>query len=556
MNTATGPGPALRPTGDTRAVPDHVPVLVVGGSLSGLSAAVLLAHHGVECLVVERHPGIGTHPRSRVLTARSGEVLRSVGLEAAVDAVSRRPSGWYRADTLADTSYAPLGPAGDPTRPISPAGSRLCDQNHLEPILLADARSSGARVLFGCELTAFDQDPHGVTARILDRATGRSSTVRCAYLLAADGTRSPVREALGIELHGRRGEPRFLSTVFAADLDPVLHGRRPTAVVFPGSQVLFARGTPQAPLWEYGIPDSPFVDGAEDEALHRFARERIRQVTGLPDVEPDVRSVLRWGASAVVAERFREGRVLLLGDAAHTMPVIGGLGGNTGIQDAHNLAWKLAAVLHGRAGERLLDTYDVERSRVAAHTLWHVLATARGRPEALHPETLQLGYLYPDPAGGPDAGPCEDPYHPTGRPGSRAPHLWLRNDSGRLSVLDLFGTGFTLLAGPLGACWPSAGRRAAAGLGVPLAVHRIGGPNGTLRDPRATFPARYGIGPGGAVLVRPDGYVARRWDRAPHTRTAAERAVRGALEQAVGISPEPADGTANPERIRIGGLAA
>ncbi|MFE5724823.1 FAD-dependent monooxygenase [Streptomyces erythrochromogenes] len=541
MDTTTDSGRALRTAGDTGPGPDSVPVLVVGGSLSGLSAAVLLAHHGVDCLVVERRSGIGTHPRSRVLTARSGEVFRPIGLEPAIDAVSSRPSGWFHARTLADATYTRLGAPGDPTLPISPAGSRLCDQNRLEPILLAEARRRGARVLFGRELTDFVQDPHGVTARILDRSTGRSRTVRCRYLLAADGTRSPVREALGIELRGRRGEPRFLSTVFAADLDPVLHGRRPTAVVFPGREVLFARGTPRAPLWEYGVPDIPLVTGARDEELGRFARDRLRRVTGLPGLEPDVHSVLRWGASAVVAERFGEGRVFLLGDAAHTMPVIGGLGGNTGIQDAHNLAWKIAAVLHGRAAGRLLDTYDVERSRVAAHTLWHVLATARGLPEALDPETLQLGYLYPDPAGGPDAGPCEDPYHPTGRPGSRAPHLWLPHDGdrARVSVLDLFGAGFTLLAGPLGQRWLPAGTRAAAGSGVPLDAYRIGGPQGSLRDPRRAFPALYGIRPDGAVLVRPDGYVARRWTTAPHTETALEHAVREALQRPAALSPEP-----------------
>ncbi|MFF4322869.1 FAD-dependent monooxygenase [Streptomyces sp. NPDC001568] len=520
----------------------ETPVLVVGASLSGLSAAVLLAHHGTRCLVVERRSGIGTHPRSRVLTARSGEVFRSLGLEPAIEAVSRRPSGWFQARTLSDAAWARLGPTGDPTRLISPAGSRLCDQNRLEPILLAAARSRGARVLFGHELTSFVQDPHGVTARVLDRSTGRRRTVRCAYLLGADGTRSPVREALGIGLRGRRGEPRFLSAVFAADLDRVLRGRRPTAVVLPGSEVLFARGTPGEPLWEYGVPDSPFVEGAEDgAALVRFARERIRAVTGMPELEPDVRSVLRWGASAVVAERFREGRVLLLGDAAHTMPVIGGLGGNTGIQDAHNLAWKLAAVRRGNAGASLLDTYDTERSHVAAHTLWHVLATARGLPQALHPETLQLGHLYPDPANGPDADPCEDPYRPTGRPGSRAPHLWLRDRSGRrVSVLDLFGPRFTLLAGPRGQGWPPAGERAAAGLGVPFVAHRIGGPQPALRDPHAAFADRYGIGPTGAVLVRPDGYVVRRWAAAPDAPTAPEHAVREALERATARTSGPA----------------
>ncbi|MFE3555793.1 FAD-dependent monooxygenase [Streptomyces sp. NPDC059193] len=156
MNTATVSGPATDAAGDTGPDPLHVPVLVVGGSLSGLSAAVLLAHHGVECLVVERRSAIGTHPRSRVLTARSGEVLRSVGLEPAIDAVSRRPSGWFEARTLTDTAYTQLGPSDDPTLPISPAGSRLCDQNRLEPILLADAftgRAGDGHVGLGTSLS-------------------------------------------------------------------------------------------------------------------------------------------------------------------------------------------------------------------------------------------------------------------------------------------------------------------------------------------------------------------------------------------------------------------
>ncbi|MFE2853713.1 FAD-dependent monooxygenase, partial [Streptomyces lavendulae] len=532
----TSAGPVHRP-GRAHA---QVPVLIVGGSLTGLSAAALLARLGVGVLVVERRPGVGGHPRSRVLTARSGEVFRSLGLEPAIDEVSRRPSGWFRAETLADHTYALLGPPGDPTRRISPSGSRLCDQNRLEPILLADARRHGAQVCFGHELTTFTQDGHGVTTRILDRATGRTRTVRSAYLLAADGTHSPVREALGIALSGNRAAPRFLSAVFAADLEPALRGRRPTAVVLPGPEVIFARGTTEEPLWEYGSPDGPLVAAADAitgggpgaaAALAGTVRERIRQVTGLPGLDVDVRSVLRWATSAVLAERFRDRRVFLLGDAAHTMPVIGGLGGNTGVQDAHNLAWKLAAVLHGTAGADLLDTYGSERRPVAEQTLWHVLATARGLPDVQSPEALQLGHLYPDSDTGPGA--SEDPYRPTGRPGSRAPHLWLARPGSPVSTLDLFGPGFTLLAGPLGQPWLSAAARAATGLGVPLAAYRIGHRDGGLRDPRGAFPERYGIGPTGAVLVRPDGYVARRWGTGAATEPGAalRAAVRTALER-------------------------
>ncbi|MEU6704975.1 FAD-dependent monooxygenase [Streptomyces wuyuanensis] len=482
----------------------EVPVLIVGGSLTGLSAAVFLAHQGVRCTVVERRTGLGAHPRSRVLTARSGELLRSVGLEPAVEAVSRRPGGWFGARTLTDRTWTLLGGACDDTLRISPSGSRLCDQNMLEPVLLADAERNGATVRFGHELLGFDQDVHGVRATVVETATGRVRTVRCSYLLAADGTRSPVREALGVPLDGSRGRPAFLSAVFTADLDPALRGRRPTAVVLPGSDVLFARGTRGAPLWELclHLDAGQLPDPAPRSA---FVRARARAATGLPGLEPQVRTVLRWGSSAVVARTFSRGRVFLLGDAAHTMPVAGGLGGNTGIQDACNLAWRISAVQGGVACTSLLAGYDRERRPVAVRTLGHVLDTTRRRAGVPDPETVQLGHVYPE-GDGPDS---EDPYRPSGRPGSRAPHVALVHDGVPLSTLDLFGPGFTLLAGPRGRRWLAAAPDVTRRLGADVRGSLIAPDAGAraLGDVADTFHERYGIGPEGAVLVRPDGHV-------------------------------------------------
>jgi glutathione S-transferase len=266
----------------------------------------------------------------------------------------------------------------------------------------------------------------------------------------------------------------------------------------------------------------------------------------------------RWRATSDVARKFQQGRVFLAGDAAHLMPPNGGFGGNTGIHDAHNLAWKLALVLKGTADPKLLATYEVERKPVGKFTVEqaytrYVTRTAPylGAKDFQPPANdfnIELGYLYRSPAIVPDGSEekeHDDPRHTFGRPGSRAPHLWLERggagwtaqSAGRVSTLDLFGRAFVLLAGPDGAAWCSAAPQAAKAFpGLELQAHHIGGP--ALRDPDGRFAAAYGITPAGAVLVRPDGFVVwRAKQKESGAADAIARALRTALAKELSTTP-------------------
>ncbi|MFG2988391.1 FAD-dependent monooxygenase [Streptomyces sp. NPDC048257] len=495
----------------------QVRVLIVGGSLSGLSAALFLAAKGVECLVVEQRPGTSVHPRARLVTARSMELFRSVGIEEAVrKAGDPGPIGFVVVDTLADAHYAPTGNHHDETLDISPTGMRLCDQQQLEPLVLARARELGAEVRFGTRFESLVQDEDGVTATLRQADGSATSVVRCDYLLAADGIRSPVRESLGIGRHGPGPLGRSVSAIFDADLEPVIRGRRAMAVIVKrAGSFLFARGNSEARRWQLGFPLFEGIDSSP-EGLRERTRELVRTAADDPELDLTVHSAMAWESAALVADRFRDGRVFLVGDSAHAMPPAGGFGGNTGVQDGHNLAWKLAAVLDGSAGAALLDTYDAERRPIADFTVQETMARI-GQSSTESRATVQLGYCYPslwatvpckdacDMADG-EAVIAENPHEPSGRPGTRAPHVVLDHGGRTTSTLDLFGDGFVLMTDAQGELWQAS---------VPgVTVLRIVGPgDGTpgegpvYVDVHGTFRALYGIGPGGAVLVRPDGFI-------------------------------------------------
>jgi putative polyketide hydroxylase len=260
-------------------------------------------------------------------------------------------------------------------------------------------------------------------------------------------------------------------------------------------------------------------DAAADISEARLI-ELVRAGAGIPDLPVKIDGVARWRATSDVARKFREGRVFLAGDAAHLMPPNGGFGGNTGIHDAHNLAWKLALVLKGIAGPGLLDSYEVERKPVGKFTVEqaytrYVTRTAPylGAKDFEPPAAdfnIELGYLYRSPAICAENGESkvhDDPRQTFGCPGSRAPHLWLERDGKKVSTIDLTRDSFLLLAGPEGEAWCGAARNAAARVGLALDAYRIGG---ELRDPGGGFAAAYGLSDSGAVLVRPDGFVAWR----------------------------------------------
>jgi putative polyketide hydroxylase len=513
---------------------ERTSVLVVGGALTGLSSAVFLAWHGVPCLVVERHPGLLIHPRLRGITPRTVEVYRQVGLEPAIRAASFAGDGDYRwvtarAETLASPEYAPTEEEGEGEDEgagvASPCGFAPIDQDKLEVLLRARAEELGVQVRFSTELTAFEQDDKGVTATITDRADGSSRTVRADYLIAADGASSPVRQRLGIGVDGPGPLFHTITALIEADLNPALRGR-PVSIAYlerPSPGTILMAHDDAGLRWVFGTGYRPDQDPLEGFTDQRVA-ELVRAAAGLPDLEvrlhPQIPGtdlkVLGFSIGAQLAHSYRAGQVFLVGDAARIVPPTGGLGGSTGIQDAHNLAWKLAAVLDGQAGPGLLDSYHDERHQVGRLVLEQALARfqfrmAQGGGGQAAPlidhAAVALGYRYRSSAvlGASAETTPVPPARLAGAPGTRSPHREIELDGDKLSTLDLYGRRPVLLAGAAGAGWTEAAERVADRLGVPLWAYRFG-----VELAGQELAAAHGIGDDGALLVRPDGFVAWR----------------------------------------------
>ncbi len=459
--------------------------------------------------------------------------------------------------TLAGDELGRMPTAGfsGPGPEVSPEVPMLSSQDVFEPILRRGAEASGlAELRFGHEAGRVEPgvpDDERVTLEVTERSSGRTYRVEAEYLLAADGSASGVRQQLAIELDGPRGLGHFVNVYFRADLDPWV-ASRPALLFWVANgdvrgvfQPLDARGR-----WLCQIAYDGSAATFESYGKARCI-EWIRAAVGDARATPEILSIGTWTLNATVARELVRGRVLLVGDAAHQLPPIGGFGVNTGIQGVHDLAWKLALVRAGLAGGALLDTYAVERRGVAQTNCRRSLensvmverinAAARGDPgQSLSPAEavsasrrygnflgMELGFRYDSAAVFPDgseAVPVADEvvdYVPRARPGNRAPHVWLERAGERLSTLDLLGSRFTLLAGRAGRGWLEAAAGARERLGVPLEAHTVGS-EGDWADASGRFAELYGIGDDGAVLVRPDGHVAFRDAGA----AAAERAER------------------------------
>ena len=516
-------------------LPTQTPVLIVGGGVTGLSAALFLAQQGLSSLLVERHPDLLIHPRARGFTPRTVELYRQVGLEAAIRAHSYASGDGFdwvavRAETVAGNWVRVEEPPEDHgAADASPSGFAPIDQDKLEVLIRTRAQEFGADIRFSTELTSFEQDDSGVTAHLMDRSSGARSRVKAQYLVAADGYASPIRQRLGVGTDGPGPFFHTLTAMIEADLRPALRGRRLSIAYLqqprPGT-VLMAHDE-EGRHWVFGTGYAPERGESTDDYPDERIIEMVRAAVGLADVAVTLRpqipgtdvKVLGFPIGAQVARQYRVGRVFLVGDAAHIVPPTGGLGANTGIQDAHNLAWKLAAVLRGQAGPGLLDTYQAERYPIGLLTMRQALARWQARIGAgvgsaaeplLDYGSLTFGYRYRSSAvlGAPDNGaPTLPPQELAGQPGTRAPHLPVTLEGQHRSTLDLYGEQWILLAGEGegGAAWVAAAESVARRLGVPLHAHRFGvdldGSEGA---------AAHGIGADGALLVRPDGFVAWR----------------------------------------------
>jgi 2-polyprenyl-6-methoxyphenol hydroxylase-like FAD-dependent oxidoreductase len=518
----------------------EVPVLIVGGGPTGLSASLLLSRHGVRSLLVERHPDTSVHPKARGLNVRTLELLRAWGLEQAVRAAGSELNRaldvvWAATMVSPETKRVPYGGAGERQATDSPTTSAGCTQDRLERILLEAAHSYGVGELRFCqELTELSQEGDTVSATVLDRTSGDEARVRANWVIAADGAQSPVRSILGIRMLGPGVLFHKMGIYFRADLREIGASRPAFGyMVSPpeGSGPIAAINL--ADLWLFMAPYQPERgQRAEDFSEQRCVR-LVRSAVGIEDLEVEVLSALPWSGAAATAERFRHGHIFLAGDAAHLIPPNGGQAMNVGIQDVHNLAWKLAALLNGWAHIALLDTYDSERRAFALAVNEDVAQNIAAEPDGIRLEQFSnrgrvLGISYDSSAVIPDGTPLPTvanqvvEYIPTARPGCRAPHMWLQKGDQQISTLDLYDTQFVLLSGPGGEAWRTAGQRIADFFGIPLCCYVIG-PNGPLIDRTGEWQRLYGVGPLGAVLVRPDGHVAWRMpdaDSNPETRLA------------------------------------
>ena len=486
-----------------------VPVLIVGGGPVGLLTALGLRHFGVECTVVEKHVSTLDFPKGRRVNTRTVEILRQWGLEAAVADVSlpRAESLFaFEGETLLAADFQRRELPVDDVNPASPTRELICSQEQLEPVLRARAKDSGVDMRFSTEFVGFTEDGDGVSADVVaDR--GRVS-VRAQYLVAADGGQGRTRDALGI---GRSGPGTFghrLSVLVEADLGTRMKERQ-SAIYWlrqplPGSLFIAVDNKTR---WLFVVPYEPDAEPGEPLTEHR-CMDLVRGGLGDDSVELHYLGHRVWQPTALVADRYHSGRVFLAGDAAHVTTPEGGLGMNCGVADAHNLAWKLAGVLAGWASPRLLDSYGAERRPHALACVVASLGPARP-PNPI--DGLVLGHVYHsavitnDHTAPPTTRDPVGEYLPAGRPGHRAPHLWLHN--GR-SILDLFGHAFVALTDPAGKQSLDAAAASARRTRIPLAVWAI--------DATAWYDL-YGVEPGGAVLVRPDGYVAWRSIGSPTT---------------------------------------
>ncbi len=526
-----------------RAVPIDVSVVIVGGGPVGMSMSLLLSQRGVRHVVLEKRADTSPLPRARGMTCRTSEIWRGLGIGAAMDEISL-PEEWTRSilylTRLAGEEIGRMDSQSmwrEATAVYSPAPFLASSQDRIDAVLRTSAESQAAAdVRFGHEVVAVRQDENGVTLDVSLVEDSGLHQLRADWLIAADGASSFTRRQVGIELHGEQSDRWYLNVHFHADLSAYLGPDRRAAMFWTldaEHEGVFL------PLdgeldWVCGLNfDINQIKPTDFDNARVIALVKDMISAPPPDIEIDLIAFRPWFVSSTVAERFRDGRIFLVGDAAHQIPPMGGQGMNTGIQDAHNLAWKIAAVIDQRSQPGLLDSYEVERretalracsfgSRNAGHVT-DIRSGQSGRHVNVAREYgnwpgLDAGVHYNTGAFLADGTPVPPQdgavvtYEPCARPGWRLPHRWLHlADGSRCSTVDLSVTTFVLLAGREGSGW----RPAAQGLGVETELVCLIEGTDFLVESGQPLQDFLGYEPSGAVLVRPDGHVGARWFAAP-----------------------------------------
>ncbi len=551
-------------------------VLVVGAGPAGLTAAALLARSNVDALTVTKYPGTAHTPRAHITNQRAMEIYRELGVEDRIRDVAM-PNEWM-GDNVWATSFAgrelarmkAWGTSAERKSDYEAASpSAMCNvgQHLLEPILLDAARQYGADIDFATELLEITQSGDAVQATVRDHATGATHLIKAKYAIGADGGRSTVAQCLEFPLEGQSGLGYAVNVWLEADLSKY-RAHRPGALFFtiqPGKDFWLGSGTyicvKPWTEWVLIVVYDPAVEQIDLSEQAMLARARA--TIGDPDVDVRIKDISQWQLNHVIATQYRKGRVFLAGDAAHRHPPANGLGSNTSVQDSYNLAWKLALVLKGKAGESLLDTYHDERHPVGKQVIDRALesvgliapipslfgvapgqtdedgagaldeyfadsdtgrarrrqleATLKANDYHFNAHGVELGQRYRSAAvirgTGTDPTNARDPeryYQPTTFPGASLPHAWLEHKRRPTSTLDLAGHGrFTLITGIGGEAWLGAADAVAAELEIDLEGVQVGAGLEHC-DVYDDWKHLSEIDERGCVLVRPDRHIAWR----------------------------------------------
>ena len=504
---------------------ERTSVLVVGGSLVGSSMGAFLAKQGVDNIVVERHPGSALHPKATGFTPRTMEIFNTIDI--AKD-IPQAPSNFRlrraRVESLAgewyeETEWTPGEESKDKVT-YSPFNGAAIAQDKLEPLILNKARELGSDVRMNTQLVSFEQNDEGVTAILRNREDDQEYQVKADYLVAADGTHSPIREQLGIEREGQGYLRTMRSVLFNAPLDEYLEsGVRQFDIDQEGLKAF---------LTSYG--DGRWVLMFKDD-IDRDENQLYRDIVkaiGRNDLYIHVITTGRWELSALIAKKFSVGRIFLAGDSAHTLPPTrGGFGANTGIQDAYNLAWKLAAVLSNQASKELLDTYDSERRPIAnlrhdqtfARADYKVYIDGGYDIDIIDDDAMEFGELYHSNAvkGTNKSLPsalCIDQW--AGQPGTRAPYLTYSSNNNELNTLDLFGNQYVVLTENKE--WINVLEDIKRTTNLDFDYNQAGSSDFDIE--LTEFREAFGIGRTGITVVRPDGVIA--WRSADQTQSPKE----------------------------------
>ncbi|PFZ51744.1 FAD-binding monooxygenase [Bacillus wiedmannii] len=517
---------------------NDVPVLIVGGGLSGLASALFLAKHNINYLLLERHQSTAIHPKAGGITFRTMELFRELGLEQRIRLAGKALEncrGRIAVHTIAEVNKEELAQMranqyGNDEKllrkieEISPSKQTACYQITLEEMMLQETRTLGGELSFYHELVSYEQNEHGVIATIRNRETEEESIIHCDYVIAADGAKSKIREQLGVSTEGRGTiGGYYMNIYFEADLSEFIQGDAFGFSMVLHPEVLGALiPVDNERKWIYHVSYDPLKGERPEDFTIERCKQIIQTAIGNTKVESKIVSVLPWEASESTATKFQDNRIFLVGDSAHIMPPTGGFGSNTGIQDAHNLAWKLAAVIKGKANPKLLETYHKERYPVAKLTteyasslLFRAASREEGSLNNMDGLAVTVGYHYCSEAIVDESATPHrmDIVELNGRPGTRAPHFFGMYEGEKVSILDLFGNNFVLLTEVENSSWVEAVFDVSFKLGIIIKMYRVG-VSGDFIAQENVFRELYGIENGGAVLIRPDGFIGWRSEKA------------------------------------------